>query len=105
MVSAASSTSAAPRTICERMTPELPRAPIRVALVTVCASAGRGASAASSSASTSARTVSAAHPPPPPPAARAPRPPPRGEVEAVLDDHPQGDDEPVGSANDVHPPL
>ena len=39
--SAAPSTSAAPRTICERMTPELPRAPISAARVTSCASAGR----------------------------------------------------------------
>ena len=59
IVSAAPSTSAAPRTICERMTPELPRAPMSVARVTVCASAGRGASDAASSASTRARIVSA----------------------------------------------
>jgi hypothetical protein len=59
MASASPSTSAAPRTICERMTPELPRAPISAARVTVCASAGRGASITSASASTSERMVSA----------------------------------------------
>ena len=52
------STSAAPRTIWERITPELPRAPMSAARVTSCASAGRSAASEPPSASATARTVS-----------------------------------------------
>ena len=47
--------SAAPRTICERITPELPRAPISAARETSCASAARSSGPPASSASTTAR--------------------------------------------------
>ena len=55
---ASPSDSAAPRTICERMTPELPRADISAARVTACANSGRPAVSAASSASTIPRAVS-----------------------------------------------
>ena len=51
-------TSATPRTIWERITPELPRAPISAARATACASAGRSAGSAEATASATARTVS-----------------------------------------------
>src|SRR6266511_1591570 len=48
-------TSAAPRTICERITPELPRAPISAARVTSLTSAGRSVAVERSSAVVAAR--------------------------------------------------
>ena len=52
------STSAAPRTIWEKMTPELPRAPISAARVSSFATAARSAAVDASSDSTIARAVS-----------------------------------------------
>ncbi len=53
------STSATPRTIWERITPEFPRAPISAARATSCASARRSAAASGAAiASATARTVS-----------------------------------------------
>ena len=52
------STSAAPRTICEKITPEFPRAPISAARVSSFATAARSAALDASSASTIARAVS-----------------------------------------------
>ena len=56
--SLSASDSVAPRTICDRITPELPRAPISAARETSCASAGAIVGAVPLSASTIARTVS-----------------------------------------------
>ena len=52
------SESVAPRTICERITPELPRAPISAARETSCARPARSSGPSSCSASSIARTVS-----------------------------------------------
>ena len=52
------SASAAPRTICERITPELPRADISAARVASRASACRSVAVEASSASTTPRAVS-----------------------------------------------
>jgi len=58
-VSAAPSTSAAPRTTWDRITPEFPRADIRAARVASRASVGRSVAPVDSSASTIPRVVSA----------------------------------------------
>ena len=55
--SASPSTSAAPRRICDRITPELPRAPISAARVTSFTSAGRSVALERSRPSTTARAV------------------------------------------------
>ena len=52
-------TSQMPRTIWERMTPELPRAPMSEPLVTAAATDGMSVTSLCSSSSTTARTVSA----------------------------------------------
>src|SRR5206468_652338 len=57
VASTAPSTSAAPRTICEKITPELPRAPISAPRATSRASDSRLAAEVASTASTTARTV------------------------------------------------
>ena len=56
-VSVSPSTSAAPRTICERMTPEFPRAPMSAPRATSRASDSRLAADVLSTASATARTV------------------------------------------------
>ena len=56
--SVSASASQAPRTICDRITPELPRAPINAAREISCASPARSSGPSFSSASSIARTVS-----------------------------------------------